>query len=83
MSKRKEKLPLCPDVIYCGGKSYPPTNQYDRLGKKEECFKKGLGVGMGIQLQQMKAKLAGKGITLVTRKVERSPCRKKDGTIMW
>ncbi len=80
--KSRQDYPLCPDSIYCGGKDGIPTVDYDRAGRKEECFKKGMGVGMGVQLQIVKSKLAEKGITLVTRKIQRSPCRRRDGTIL-
>ena len=80
--KSRQDYPLCPDAIYCGGKDGIPTVEYDRAGRKEECFKKGMGVGMNVQLQIVKSKLAEKGITLVTRKIQRSPCRRRDGTIL-
>ncbi len=80
--KSIQDYPLCPDTIYCGGKAGIPTVEYDRAGRKEECFKKGMGVGMNVQLQIVKSKLSEKGITLVTRKIQRSPCRRRDGTIV-
>ena len=80
LSKSRE-IPMCPDTIYCGGKSSPISGEYDRLGRKEECFKKGMGVGMMIQLQQVKSRLATKGITLVTKEIKRKECRRKDGSI--
>lgn len=79
-SKSRE-IPMCPDMIYCGGKSSPTSGEYDRLGRKEECFKKGMGIGMMIQLQQVKSRLATKGITLVTKEIKRKECRRKDGSI--
>lgn len=78
---KRSDLPMCPDSIYCGGKSSPISGEYDRLGNKDECFKKGMGVGMMIQLQQVKSRLASKGIILVTKEIKRKECRRKDGTI--
>ena len=83
-SKRSSlhSLPLCKPTFYCGAyKELPKFSDYDKMGSKEECFKKGIGVGMMIELNKVKNKLAKKGIILVTKPFEKSKCMDKNGNI--
>jgi hypothetical protein len=80
--KIKNEIPMCKPKLYCGGKPKAPSfENYDGLGSKDECFKKGMGVGMMIELQKIKTKLATKGIILVTKKRQKSKCIDKSGNI--
>ena len=80
--KNKDKLPICKPKLYCGGKPKAPSLEgYDGLGSKDECFKKGIGVGMMIELQKIKTKLATKGIILVTKQRQKTKCIDKQGNI--
>ncbi len=81
-NKDKDKLPMCKPKLYCGGKPKAPSLEgYDGLGSKDECFKKGMGVGMMIELQKIKTKLATKGIILVTKQRQKTKCIDKQGNI--
>jgi hypothetical protein len=81
-SRSKKELPICKPKVYCGGYSeMPKLNDYDKMGSKEECFKKGMGVGMMIELKKIKNKLATKGIILVTKEYEKVKCMDKNGNI--
>ena len=76
------ELPMCKPKLYCGGKPKAPSLEgYDGSGSKDECFKKGMGVGMMIELQKIKTKLATKGIILVTKQRQKSKCIDKNGNI--
>ncbi len=79
---KRSSLPLCKPIFYCGAyKELPKFSDYDKMGSKEECFKKGIGVGMMIELNKVKNKLAKKGIILVTKPFEKSKCMDKNGNI--
>ena len=81
-SRELRSLPMCKPKLYCGGKPKAPSLEgYDGLGSKDECFKKGMGVGMMIELQKIKTKLATKGIILVTKQRQKSKCIDKSGNI--
>lgn len=78
----RSSLPACKPTFYCGSyKELPKFSDYDKMGSKEECFKKGIGVGMMIELNKVKNKLAKKGIILVTKPFEKSKCVDKYGNI--
>ena len=82
IKKEQHSLPMCKPKLYCGGKPKAPSLEgYDGLGSKDECFKKGMGVGMMIELQKIKTKLATKGIILVTKQRQKSKCIDKSGNI--
>ena len=73
------KLPKCPSKLYCGKQDKKPDSTYERVGNKDECFKRGMGVGMGIELENIKKKLEKKGIIMVTKKKKR--CIERNGKI--
>jgi len=81
-SRERSSLPKCRPVLYCGNNNKAPSKKgYDRVGKKEECFKKGFGVGMMIEMNKIKSKLASKGIILVTQDKQKEECMDKRGRI--
>jgi hypothetical protein len=81
-TSKDSSLPVCKPTFYCGSyKELPKFSDYDKMGSKEECFKKGIGVGMMIELNKVKNKLAKKGIILVTKPFEKSKCVDKYGNI--
>jgi hypothetical protein len=81
-SFNSKDIPLCKPKLYCGGKPKAPSfENYDGVGNKDECFKKGMGVGMMIELKKIKTKLATKGIILVTKQKQKSKCIDKQGNI--
>lgn len=82
IKKEQHSLPMCKPKLYCGGKPKAPSLEgYDKLGSKDECFRKGMGVGMMIELQKIKTKLASKGIILVTKQRQKTKCIDKNGNI--
>ena len=83
-SRSKSKsLPSCRPVVYCGKNSLSlsknESTKYDKVGKRDECFKKGIGIGMMIEMEKIKKKLASKGIVLVLPKKKMETCMGKDG----
>ncbi len=83
LRKSKKEIPNCRPVVYCGKnaltKDVTSTTKYDKIGKREECFKKGIGIGMMIEMEKIKKKLASKGIVLVLPKKKMETCMGKDG----
>lgn len=85
-SRSKSKsLPSCRPVVYCGKNSLSlsknETTKYDKVGKRNECFKKGMGIGMMIEMEKIKKKLFSKGIVLVLPKNKMETCIDKNGNI--
>ena len=79
---KKNSLPVCKPKLYCGKKLKKPSLEgYDRNGTKDECFKKGMGVGIQIELNKIKEKLLSKGIVLVTGTRKKEKCIDKNGNI--
>ena len=84
-SSLRSRLPSCRPVVYCGknSKTLPSgeSTKYDKVGKRDECFKKGIGVGMMLEMEKTKKKLLSKGIVLVLPKKKSEMCMDKNGNI--
>lgn len=80
-SKTRTNLPMCPSQLYCGKYDKLPNSNYDRNGSRDECLKKGMGVGMLIQFNKIKNRLQDKGIILVTKSRPKEKCIDKFGNI--
>jgi hypothetical protein len=82
---RSKSLPSCRPVVYCGKNSLSlsknESTKYDKVGKRDECFKKGIGIGMMIEMEKIKKKLLSKGIVLVLPKNKMETCIDKNGNI--
>jgi hypothetical protein len=80
-TKSKTNLPSCPPVYYCGESMNMNKDKYTNVGNGYQCFKKGMGVGRNLELEQLKKRLKEKGIIVVTKKVEKVDCIDKNGKI--
>jgi hypothetical protein len=56
-------------------------NKYDKIGNGYDCFKKGIGVGMNLELKKVKTKLKEKGIELVTKPLPKMECVDNRGRV--
>ena len=81
MRSRSKSLPRCPEKIYCGKYEKISMVEYDRKGLKEECFRKGMGVGMMIEFKKIKNKLEENGIILVPKQKKKVKCVDKRGKV--
>jgi hypothetical protein len=75
------QLPRCPLVYYCGNSMNLNVNKYDKIGTGYDCFKKGMGVGMNLELNKVKNKLKEKGIELVTKSLPKMKCIDRKGRV--
>ncbi len=80
-SINKSYLPMCPLIYYCGNSMKIDTNKYDKIGNGYDCFKKGMGVGMNLELKKVKTKLKEKGIELITKALPKMKCVDSRGRI--